>query len=317
MSTVNPVEPGKVASLDLASTSGTSNTRRLTITPRQRLIQIVNSGVVTVIVVILAVVWSLPTLGLLVSSFRPGDLVQNSGWWTAFAFPWHFTLEDYTQVLQAQGMGRAFLNSLIISIPGTILPVLVAAFAAYAFAWMRFPGRDWIFVIIVGLLVVPIQITLIPILQLFTSVNLTGSYLAIWLAHTAYGLPFAVYLLRNFFGELPADLFESAHIDGASHVRIFFSLVLPLSVPALASLVIFQFMWVWNDLLVALVVLGGNPNSTPMTVTIANMVNATTSNSNYQVLASAAFVSAVLPLIIFFALQRYFVRGILAGSVKG
>jgi alpha-glucoside transport system permease protein len=317
MSTANPVEPGKVATLDLESTSGPSSTRKLTITPRQRFIQIANSSVVTVIIVILAVVWSLPTLGLLVSSFRPGDLVQNSGWWTAFTLPWHFTLDDYTQVLQAQGLGRAFLNSLIIAIPGTILPVLVAAFAAYAFAWMRFPGRDWIFIIIVGLLVVPIQITLIPILQLFTAVNLTGSYLAIWLAHTAYGLPFAVYLLRNFFGELPADLFESAHIDGASHVRIFFRLVLPLSVPALASLVIFQFMWVWNDLLVALVVMGGNPNSTPMTVTIANMVNATTSNSNYQVLAAAAFVSAILPLIIFFALQRYFVRGILAGSVKG
>lgn len=317
MSTVNPVEPGNVASIDLASTGGKSATRKPTHNPRQRLLRFVNSGVITLIIVILAVVWSVPTLGLLVSSFRPGALVQNSGWWTGLVFPWHFTLDDYTQVLNAQGMGRAFLNSLIISIPGTILPVLVAAFAAYAFAWMKFPGRDWIFIIIVGLLVVPIQITLIPILELFTSVNLTGSYLAIWLAHTAYGLPFAVYLLRNFFGELPADLFESAHIDGASHVRIFFRLVLPLSVPALASLIIFQFMWVWNDLLVALVVLGGNPNSTPMTVTIANMVNSTTSNSNYEVLASAAFVSAILPLIIFFALQRYFVRGILAGSVKG
>lgn len=317
MSAVNPVEPGKVASIDLASTSGKSAVGKPALQPRQRLLHVVNSSLVTIIVVLLAIVWSVPTLGLLVSSFRPGDLVQNSGWWTGLVFPWHFTLDNYQQVLTAQGMGRAFLSSLIISIPGTILPVLVAAFAAYAFAWMRFPGRDWIFIIIVGLLVVPIQITLIPILQLFTGVNLTGSYLAIWLAHTAYGLPFSVYLLRNFFGELPSDLFESAHIDGASHARIFFSMVLPLSVPALASLVIFQFMWVWNDLLVALVVLGGNPNSTPMTVTIANMVNSTTSNSNYQVLASAAFVSAILPLIIFFALQRYFVRGILAGSVKG
>ncbi|HXR66856.1 MAG TPA: carbohydrate ABC transporter permease [Ktedonobacteraceae bacterium] len=317
MSTVNPVEPGKVATIDLASTSGRSVTRKTTLKPRQRVLRILNSGIVTLIVVILAVVWSVPTLGLLVSSFRPGDLVQNSGWWSGLTLPWRFTLDDYQQVLTAQGMGRSFLNSLIIAIPGTILPVLVAAFAAYAFAWMKFPGRDWIFIVIVGLLVVPIQITLIPILQLFTSVNLTGSYLAIWLAHTAYGLPFSVYLLRNFFGELPADLFESAHIDGASHTRIFFRLVLPLSVPALASLIIFQFMWVWNDLLVALVVLGGNPASTPMTVTIANMVNSTTSNSNFQVLASAAFVSAILPLIIFFALQRYFVRGILAGSVKG
>ncbi len=318
MSTVNPVEPGKVAEIDLSTGKGRSITAsKNTLKPRQRVLRVLNSGVVTAIVVILAIVWSVPTLGLLVSSFRPGVLVQNSGWWTDLIPPWHFTLDDYAQVLNAQGLGRAFLNSLIISIPGTILPVLVAAFAAYAFAWMKFPGRDWIFIIIVGLLVVPIQITLIPILQLFTSVNLTGSYLAIWLAHTAYGLPFSVYLLRNFFGELPSDLFESAHIDGASHVRVFFRLVLPLSVQALASLIIFQFMWVWNDLLVALVVLGGNPGSTPMTVTIANMVNSTTSNSNYEVLASAAFVSAILPLIIFFSLQRYFVRGILAGSVKG
>jgi alpha-glucoside transport system permease protein len=285
--------------------------------PRNRLLRVVNSGIVTAIVVLIAVIWSVPTLGLLVSSFRPGDLVQNSGWWTSVVPPWHFTLDDYIQVLSAQGMGQAFLNSLLISIPGTILPVLVAAFAAYAFAWMKFPGRDWIFITIVALLVVPIQITLIPILQLFTTVQLTGSLPAIWLAHTAYGLPFSVYLLRNFFSELPSDLFESAHIDGASHARIFFSLVLPLSVPALASLVIFQFMWVWNDLLVALVILGGNPGSAPMTVTIANMVNSGTSNSNFQVLASAAFISAILPLLIFFCLQRYFVRGILAGSVKG
>lgn len=285
--------------------------------PRHGLLRVLNSSIVIVIVVIIAVIWSVPTLGLLVSSFRPGSLVQNSGWWTSVVLPWHFTLDDYIQVLNAQGMGQAFLNSLIISIPGTILPVLVASFAAYAFAWMKFPGRDWIFITIVALLVVPVQITLIPILQVFTTVDLTGSYLAIWLAHTAYGLPFSVYLLRNFFSELPSDLFESAHIDGASHVRIFFSLVLPLSVPALASLIIFQFMWVWNDLLVALVILGGNPNSAPMTVTIANLVNSTTSNSNYEVLASAAFVSAILPLLIFFCLQRYFVRGILAGSVKG
>lgn len=317
MSTINPVEPGKAASVDLATGRGQSKTGKPALSPRHRALRIFNSSIVTIIVVIVAVVWCIPTLGLFVSSFRPGDLVQSTGWWTSLLPPWHFILDDYTQVLTAQGMGQAFLNSLIIAVPGTILPVLVAAFAAYAFAWMKFPGRDWIFITIVGLLVVPVQVTLIPILGLFTSANLTGSYLAIWLAHTAYGLPFAVYLLRNFFGELPSDLFESAHIDGASHVRIFFRLVLPLSVPALASLIIFQFMWVWNDLLVALIVLGGNPAHAPMTVTIASLVNSATSNSNYQVLAAAAFVSAILPLVIFFSLQRYFVRGILAGSVKG
>jgi alpha-glucoside transport system permease protein len=229
--------------------------------------------------------------------------------------PWHFTIENYQQVIQAQGLGQAFLNSLIIAIPGTLLPSLLAAFAAYAFAWMKFPGRDWLFFGIVALLIIPIQITLAPVLSLFTTIGITGSYLAVWLAHTAYGLPFAIYLLRNFFGSLPSDLFESAHIDGASHLRFFFNIVLPLSVPSLASLFIFQFMWVWNDLLVALIFLGGRPERAPLTLTIANLVNSY--GSNYQVLTSAAFISMVLPLVIFFSLQRYFVRGILAGSVKG
>lgn len=314
MSTVNPVESSRVAAVDLA-TGGKSAISKPTLSPRQRLLRLLNSSIVTGIVAIIAIAWSVPTFGLFVSSFRPAAAIQNSGWWTGLVPPWSFTLENYQQVLNAQGMGPAFFNSLLIAIPGTILPVLVAAFAAYAFAWMKFPGRDWIFIIIVALLVVPVQVTLSPILQLFTYVGITGQYIAIWLAHTAYGLPFAVYLLRNFFGELPSDLFESAHIDGASHVRIFFSMVLPLAVPSLASLIIFQFMWVWNDLLVALVVLGGNPDKAPMTVTVANLVNSF--GSNYQVLTAAAFISMALPLLVFFALQRYFVRGILAGSVKG
>ncbi len=242
----------------------------------------------------------------------------------AFAPPWHFTVSNYVEVINAQGLGKAFINSLIIAIPGTILPTLVAAFAAYAFTWMRFPGRDWLFLTIVALLVVPIQMTLIPVLNLYVSVGtatnnsiqLTGSYLGIWLAHTAYGLPFAVYLLRNFFSALPSDLIESARVDGASHVGIFTRILLPLSVPALASLIIFQFIWVWNDLLVALIYLGGNPDTSPLTVTVANLVNSFGTNQ-YEVLTSAAFLSMALPLVIFFSLQRYFVRGILAGSVKG
>ena len=314
MSTVNPVESSRVASLDLTA-SGQPALSRPALSPRQRLIRVFSSTTVTVIVAIIALAWSVPTIGLFVSSFRPATAIQSSGWWTGLLPPWSFTLENYQQVITGQGIGAAFVSSLLIAIPGTILPVLVGAFAAYAFAWMKFPGRDWIFLLIVSLLVIPVQITLIPILSLFTSVGLTGSYVAIWLAHTAYGLPFAIYLLRNFFGELPSDLFESARIDGASNVRIFFRLVLPLSVPSLASLVIFQFMWVWNDLLVALLVLGGSPDKAPMTVTIANLVNSF--GSNYQVLTAAAFVSMALPLFIFFALQRYFVRGILAGSVKG
>jgi alpha-glucoside transport system permease protein len=317
MSTVDSSKTSGIGSVGL----GVNSDKTVVVRPGnsfgKRLLNVAKSSPITIIVVIIALVWSVPTFGLLVSSFRPAAAIQSSGWWSGLLPPWQFTLANYQQVLSGQGqdMGQAFVNSLIISVPGTILPVLVAAFAAYAFAWMKFPGRDWIFVTIVALLVVPLQITLIPILTLLTNVGLTGSYLAIWLAHTAYGLPFSVYLLRNFFGELPSDLFESAHIDGASHVRVFFRLVLPLAVPSLASLIIFQFMWVWNDLLVALTVLSGNPDKAPMTVSIANLVNSY--GSNYEVLTAAAFISMILPLLIFFSLQRYFVRGILAGSVKG
>ena len=285
-----------------------------TLTPRERIMRSVNSGLLTALVVVISLLWSVPTFGLFVSSFRPASDIHASGWWNGLVPPWQFTIENYQHVLQTQDFGQAFINSLIISIPGTIIPVLVAAFAAYAFAWMHFPLRDWIFLAIVALLVVPVQMTLIPIFQLLTDMGLTGSFVGIWLAHTAYGLPFAVYLLRSFFGALPSDLMESARIDGASHMRIFFRILLPLAVPSLASLVIFQFMWVWNDLLVALVLLGGGPNA-PMTVAIANLVNSF--GSNYEVLTAAAFISMALPLVIFFSLQRYFVRGILAGSVKG
>jgi alpha-glucoside transport system permease protein len=288
-----------------------------------QLVHAASSSTMTLIVVLIALLWSVPTIGLFISSFRLPTAVHTTGWWTGLFPPWQFTIQNYQNVLQSQGIGQAFLNSLIIAIPGTILPVLVGAFAAYAFAWMKFPGRDWIFLIIVALLIVPVQTILIPVQTVFADVNIytgvtvTGSYLAVWLVHTAMGLPFAIYLLRSFFGALPSDLFESASIDGASHLRVFFSILLPLSVPSLASLIIFQFMWVWNDLLVALIFLGGNPDHAPLTVNIANLVNGSTGAPNYEILTSAAFLSMALPLAIFFALQRYFVRGILAGSVKG
>jgi alpha-glucoside transport system permease protein len=212
-------------------------------------------------------------------------------------------------------MGTSFVNSLFVTIPATIIPILIAAFAAYAFAWMKFPGRNLLFVAIVGLLVVPLQMTLIPVLRIFTEIGIVGTFPAIWLAHAGYGLPFAIYLLRNFFAGLPRDLFEAAEVDGASASVIFFRLVLPTSVPAIASLAIFQFLWVWNDLLVALIYLGGRPDVAPMTVTVSNLVNSL--GQNWQLLTAAAFISMLLPLVVFFTLQRYFVTGILAGSVKG
>jgi alpha-glucoside transport system permease protein len=316
MSALDPAsEAGTFSQAPAAASRSVTAAAGESLTPRQRLIRMVSNGAVTVVVVFIALLWSIPTFGLFISSFRPAAFIASTGWWTGILPPWHFTIENYTHVIQAQGMGTAFLNSLIIAVPGTILPVLIAAFAAYAFAWLKFPGRDWIFLAIVGLLVVPVQTTLIPMLSIFTSLNLTGQFVSIWIAHTAFGLPFAIYLLRSFFGALPADLLESARIDGASNVRIFFSIMLPLSVPSLASLAIFQFMWVWNDLLVALIILGGNQNVSPMTVTIANLVNSF--GSNYQVFTAAAFLSMALPLALFFGLQRYFVRGILAGAVKG
>jgi alpha-glucoside transport system permease protein len=275
----------------------------------------------------LMVLWSIPTIALLVSSFRnPGEVI-TSGWWNAIKSPLDFTLDNYSKVLSQRNMGQSFINSLIISIPGTILPILVAGFAAYAFAWMRFPGRNLLFLVMVGLLVVPVQMTLIPVLRLYVQLtvdadlpllggNVFGisSFPGIWVAHTAYGLPFAVYLLRNFFGALPRDLFESAYLDGASDLRVFFRIVLPLSMPAIAALAIFQFLWVWNDLLVALILLG-DPNLAPMTLTITNLVSSF--GTAYQFLTAAAFISMALPLVIFFALQRYFVQGLLAGAVKG
>ncbi len=271
--------------------------------------------------------WSIPTVALLVSSFRePADIASN-GWWNAIRHPFDLTLSNYETVLDQRGMGRAFVNSLLIAVPSTLLVLLVASMAAYAFAWMTFPGRTPIFLIMVGLLVVPLQMTLIPVLRLYTNLEVdtdvpilggrlfgTGSYAGIWIAHAAYGLPFAIFLLRNFFASIPKELMESAYLDGASDSRVFFRIILPLSVPALAALAIFQFLWVWNDLLVALILLG-DPDLAPMTLNITNLVSSF--GSSYQLLTAAAFLSMIVPLIIFFALQRYFVQGILAGAVKG
>ncbi|MEX2445914.1 MAG: carbohydrate ABC transporter permease [Dehalococcoidia bacterium] len=275
---------------------------------------------------VLVVLWSVPTIALLVSSFREPAAIGASGWWNALTGE-ALSLENYRAVLGQRGMGRAFINSVLITLPATFLVILVAAMAAFAFAWMRFPGRGPLFLVMVGLLVVPLQMTLIPVLRLlgrFTvdaefpllGGNLFGvsSYPGIWLAHTAYGLPFAVFLLRNFFASLPRDLIEAAHLDGASDWGVFVHVVLPLSLPAIAALGIFQFLWTWNDLLVALVILG-DPELSPMTLRITNLVSSF--GSSYQLLTAAAFVSMAVPLVIFFAFQRFFVQGILAGATKG
>ncbi|MPZ50316.1 MAG: ABC transporter permease subunit [Dehalococcoidia bacterium] len=280
-----------------------------------------------VAVIGLAVLWSLPTFALVVSSFRPATEIATSGWWTAVAAPFDWTLANYDAVLSQRGMGRAFVNSMIITVPATVLVILVAALAAYAFAWMDFPGSRLLLLLMVGLLVVPIQMTLIPVLRLYVQFGIdidmpllggkvfgTSSYPGIWIAHAAYGLPFGIYLLRNFFGGLPKDLVEAAILDGASDLRVFFRIILPLSAPAIAALAIFQFLWIWNDLLVALVFLG-DPDLAPMTLRMTTLVSSF--GGNYQLLTAAAFVSMAVPLAIFFLLQRYFVQGLLSGAVKG
>jgi alpha-glucoside transport system permease protein len=266
--------------------------------------------------IVLMVIWAIPTIGLFINSFRPATDAFGSGWWSALFPPYNFNFENYAHVLGQSGIGTSFLNSLFISIPATVIPLFVAAFAAYAFSWMEFPGRNILFVVVVGLLVVPLQATLIPVLSMFASWGIAGTFLAVWLAHTAYGLPFAIYLLRNFMGSLPREVFESAAIDGASAVTSFFRLALPMSVPAIAALAIFQFLFVWNDLLVALIYISlVNPDNLPLPVVIANLVSS--QGAGIEFLGAAAFLSMALPLIVFFSLQRFFVRGIVGGSVKG
>jgi len=275
-----------------------------------------------IVVIGIMALWLLPTFGLLVNSIRPAQDVADSGWWNALAPPYKFTIENYQQVLSRGGIGQAFVNSLLITIPSTIIPIAVAAFAAYAFSWMKFRGRDVLFVVIVGLLVIPLQTTFVPLLTLLGPKGIhllgagPGAFVAVWLAHTGYGLPFAVYLLRNYMGGLPKEVFESASIDGAGHATAFFRLAIPMSVPAIAALVIFQFLFVWNDLLVALMFIGAaNAPNLPLTMAVASL--ATSLGGDWQLLMAAAFISMALPLSVFFALQRYFGRGITGGAVKG
>jgi alpha-glucoside transport system permease protein len=285
---------------------------------------------VRIAILVVVILWLIPTVGVLVTSFRPEALSDRTGWWTALAHPFRlsdWTLENYRAALDTGGFKNAFLNSLAVAIPSTIMPITIAAFAAYAFSWMEFRGRYVMFVLVVGLLVVPLQMALIPILRLYTEgaaiagvqvipdLGLNGTFVGIWLVHTGFGLPLAIYLLRNYIGSLPSSIIESAKMDGADHFTIFWRLVVPLSVPALAAFAIFQFLWVWNDLLVAYVFLGGTRDTRVVTIALANLVGSR--GENWHLLTAAAFITMALPLAVFFALQRYFVRGLTAGSVKG
>jgi alpha-glucoside transport system permease protein len=265
-------------------------------------------------IVVIMAVWLIPTVGLFVNSFRSITDMSTAGWWTALFPPSELTFESYQQVLNTQGVVAGFVNSLIITIPATVIQIAIATMAGYAFAWMRFPGRDFFFILIVLLLVVPIQMTLIPVLRLFAATGLAGSFVAVWLAHVGYGLPFQTYLFRNAMGGLPSEVFESAEVDGASHVQKFWRIGLPMIVPAVAAITIFVFLGIWNDLLVALTYMGSSPNR-PLTVVITQLV--TSFGGGWQFLTAAAVLQMILPLAVFLALQRYFVRGISAGSVKG
>jgi len=356
----------------------------------------VNSFLINGTLALICLMWTIPTLGLLISSFRDRLDINTSGWWTIFPhkdwveiqkitpgpevdrtqamtlegitatfedfakgieqngkkYTWvgnrrigylevdeyrwtantTFTLQNYKQVLSGgeytailkdgtkqtstgDNMTRAFLNSIAVAIPATVIPITLAAFAAYGFAWMRFPGRKLLFALVVGLLVIPIQIALIPILRDYVRLHVNGTFLAVWLAHTGFGLPLATYLLYNYISELPRDIMEAAFVDGASHFTIFTRLVVPLSVPVLASFAIFQFLWVWNDYLVALIFIGASPTNQLVTQRLAEIVGSR--GQDWHLLTAGAFVTMILPLVVFFSLQRYFVRGLLAGSVKG
>lgn len=279
------------------------------------------------VLILIASLWTIPTFGLLVTSIRPADDTASSGWWTFFIpGKTNITFQNYLQVLGTNGgdagnsassnnLGQAVVNTIIMAVPSTIIPIFLAALAAYAFAWMNFPGRKWLFMVLVALLVVPLQMSLIPILRDYNAMGLNGTFLGVWLANTGFGLPLATYLLYNYIVTLPREVFESAVMDGASHPVMFAKLVVPLSFPAFASFAIFQFLWVWNGVLIPLIFLGDNANRIVLPQRISQMLN--TYATNWNELTAGAFVSMVIPLFVFIAFQRYFVRGMLAGSVKG
>ncbi|MET8285434.1 carbohydrate ABC transporter permease [Streptomyces sp. NPDC052287] len=272
----------------------------------------VSGGIVRVFLLLVGLFWLVPTIGLLLSSLRrPADM-SASGWWKVFSEPSQLTVDSYQKLLENSDITNSLLNTVLITVPATLLVVVIGSLAGYAFAWMEFPGRDWWFLGTVGLLVVPVQVALIPIAELFGKIGIFGTIFGVILFHVGFGLPFAVFLLRNFFAEIPRELLEAARLDGAGELRLFVRVVMPLGGPAIASLGIFQFLWVWNDMLVALVF--SDSGSQPITVALQTQVRQF--GNNIDVLAPGAFISMVIPLAVFFAFQRQFVSGVMAGAVK-
>ena len=276
-----------------------------------RILRFLGKAPVHLLLVIVGVLWLVPTLGLFLTSLLAPEDFNEEGWWQILAEPAKATFENYELVFDTEAITSSLFTTIWVSLGGTILPIFIAAMAGYAFAWLEFPGRDWLFIGVIALLVVPIQMALIPIFSLYTTLGIFDTVLSLILFHTAFGLPFAIFLLRNFFIGIPKDLMEAARIDGASEIRIFVRLILPLGLPAIASLAIFQFLWTWNDLLVALTF---GRETQPLTVAIFTQLRQF--GSNIELIAPAAFVSLAIPLVVFFAFQRYFVEGLLAGSVK-
>jgi alpha-glucoside transport system permease protein len=277
----------------------------------RRILRFLGKAPINILLAVVAVLWLIPTIGLLVTSLLPADQFTAHGWWQVFSDPSQLTWQNYSALFDNGAITDSLVTTLEIAIGGTVLPVFVAALAGYAFAWLDFPGRDWFFIGVIGLLVVPLQMALIPMFKIYNSVGIFDTVLSLVLFHTAFGLPFAIFLLRNFFVGIPKDIIESARIDGSSELRIFFRLMLPLGLPAIASLAIFQFLWTWNDLIVGLTF---GRSTQPITVAIFSQMRQFGSNIN--VIAPASFVALAIPLLVFFAFQRYFVQGLLAGSVK-
>ncbi|NLI17986.1 MAG: carbohydrate ABC transporter permease [Actinomycetales bacterium] len=310
MTTTNPNPPVPAMKAD-AKPKKLSKAEQRAIDAKNRL----SSPWATAAAIIIAVLWTIPTFGLFVTSFRPAAEIRTSGWWTFFANP-AITTENYVDVFTrgTNSFGSAFVNTVVITLPAVMIPITLALLAAYAFAWMEFPGRNALFVAVFALQIVPIQITLIPLLTQYNNWGITGSFWPVWLSHTIFALPLAIFMLHNFMMDIPRSLIEAARVDGAGHVKIFFQVLFPLLVPAIAAFGIYQFLWVWNDLLVGLV-FGSSPDVSPLTVRLADLTG--TRGSDWHILSAGAFIAMVVPVAVFLGLQRYFVRGMLGGAVKG